>query len=132
MKHSLHHLIESIGKGGTLLFALFLMALPLWHMARKARRWQQSRRRVLPALLLVSGGAYAQGPPSGTSTVQNYDTTTVSWTLPAGMSHKVARQAAATLTKLGTDPSKATLTPADSAFLYKWMPGVLETRRRQP
>ncbi|MBG8554965.1 MULTISPECIES: hypothetical protein [Hymenobacter] len=67
--------------------------------------------------------------PSGV-TVQNYDSTSVPWTLPPGMSHKEARQAVLTLTKLGPTLTTAHLTAADSAFLYKWMPGVLNPPRR--
>ncbi|WP_139926372.1 hypothetical protein [Hymenobacter sp. DG01] len=132
MNQSLQHIADSLGKGGTQLVALFLMGVPVWHVAGKVRRWAARRRqRLLPAALLLSVGAHAQGFPAGAATVQNYDTTTVSWTLPAGMSHKVARQAALTLTKMGTTQDKTRLTTADSAFLYKWMPGVLEPPKRR-
>jgi hypothetical protein len=117
-----------------MVFAVGLMCLPAWRVLKLGRRvWRRVRGRLLGALLLLSAGAQAQGVPSGAATVQNYDTTTVSWTLPAGMSHKTARQAVATLTKMGTTLDKSRLTPADSAFLYKWMPGVLEPpKRRRP
>lgn len=117
----------------SILFALFLMSLPAIHLGKKVRRfWQRKRRRqVLPALLLLSAGAHAQGGPGPAQTVQNYDTATVSWTLPPGMSHKVARQAVTTLTKLGTTHDTSRLTPSDSTFLYKWMPGVLQPPKRR-
>lgn len=119
----------------TVVFAVGLMCLPAWHVFKLGRRvWRRARgRQLLLGALLLGAGARAQGVPSKAATVQNYDTTTVSWTLPPGMSHKTARQAVATLTKMGTTLDKSRLTPADSAFLYKWMPGVLEPpKRRRP
>lgn len=132
MNPMIQDLADTLAKGSTRLVALLLMGAALYDMARRVQRWFRGRRRgALPALLLISSSAYAQGIPAGTPTVQNYDTTTVSWALPPGMSHKAARQAVATLMKMGTTLDKSRLTPADSTFLYKWMPGVLEPPKRR-
>jgi hypothetical protein len=58
-----------------------------------------------------------------------YDSTQVSYMLPAGISHKAVQQAVRTYGKVGQG---LPLDHTDTLFLNQWMPGLLAKKTTQP
>lgn len=81
------------------------------------------------AMLLLAQPSAAQQKPRAQRQRPLYDSTQVSFVLPAGISHKAAQQAVRTYGKVGAGQA---LDHQDSLFLRQWSPDYLQAAKDRP